>query len=60
MGRIGREIRAIAPEVRARSTRRCIGDGKAGGEGFTKGEAEGDVMVGAGIRVVVAVPPAKQ
>ena len=60
MGRVGREIGAIGPEVCTFSTGRIVVDGDTGGEDFTEGEAEGDVLVGGGIRFVVAVLPIEQ
>lgn len=60
MGGVGREIGAVAPEVRILSTGRIVADREAGGEDFTEGEEEGGILVGGGIRFVVGVLPANQ
>ena len=60
MGGVDREIRAIAPEVRILSTGRSVADGEAGGEHFTEGQAEGDVLIGGGALGITAVFPMEE
>lgn len=60
MGRVGREIGAVAPEVRALSAGRIIVENEASEKDFTEGEAEGNILVGGGIGVTVATFPTEQ
>ena len=60
MGRVDREIGAVGPDVYTVCARRSIHDAEAGGKVFIEDDVEGNVLIGGGVGVTVAIFPTEQ